>query len=164
MSNKTTSFQIFLGLPTWPGPLTWLSYCSNSMYTGGAQHASSQKGRHLDTCHIQCPKRGCHNFHGAYRWCHCQRNTAVRYFDRARYQTIEQLAAYMHCAVCKLTSASRAAEVTEMLSKIGQVVATLHDGGLVHGDLTTSNLLIRQTDKAVVSQPDPKPSCCNSVD
>lgn len=37
-----------------------------------------------------------------------------------------------------------------MLSKIGQVVATLHDGGLVHGDLTTSNMLIRHKDKAVV--------------
>ena len=43
-----------------------------------------------------------------------------------------------------------AAEVSDMLSKIGQVVATLHDGGLVHGDLTTSNMLIRHKDKAVV--------------
>ena len=33
---------------------------------------------------------------------------------------------------------------------IGRAVAVLHDGGLVHGDLTTSNMLVRDADKAVV--------------
>ena len=43
------------------------------------------------------------------------------------------------------------AETNELLQKIGQVLATLHDGGLIHGDLTTSNMLVRKADAAVVS-------------
>lgn len=42
------------------------------------------------------------------------------------------------------------AEIDSMLGKIGQTVATLHDGGLIHGDLTTSNMLIQKSDSAVV--------------
>ena len=38
-----------------------------------------------------------------------------------------------------------------MMAKIGQTIATLHDAGLIHGDLTTSNMLIRKSDSAVVS-------------
>ena len=30
-----------------------------------------------------------------------------------------------------------------MLREIGRLVALLHDGGMVHGDLTTSNMLLR---------------------
>ena len=39
-----------------------------------------------------------------------------------------------------------------MLDKIGHAVATLHDAGLIHGDLTTSNMLVRKSDSAVVRQ------------
>jgi len=37
-----------------------------------------------------------------------------------------------------------------VLAEIGTAVAALHDGGLVHGDLTTSNLLVRAADGRVV--------------
>lgn len=30
-----------------------------------------------------------------------------------------------------------------VLEEVGRAVARLHDGGLVHGDLTTSNILVR---------------------
>ena len=43
------------------------------------------------------------------------------------------------------------AALKAMLVGIGQAVAALHDGGLVHGDLTTSNMLVREADSAVVS-------------
>lgn len=46
-----------------------------------------------------------------------------------------------------------AAGVSELLREVGRVVAIMHDGGLVHGDLTTSNLLVRDSDHAVVSCP-----------
>jgi serine/threonine protein kinase len=43
------------------------------------------------------------------------------------------------------------AELQETLEKIGTVVAQLHDAGIIHGDLTTSNILIRsQSNQAVV--------------
>lgn len=35
-----------------------------------------------------------------------------------------------------------------VLSQIGVAVATLHDGNLVHGDLTTSNILVRDSGAA----------------
>ncbi len=37
-----------------------------------------------------------------------------------------------------------------MLVAIGKEIARLHDGGLVHGDLTTSNMILRAADKKVV--------------
>ena len=37
-----------------------------------------------------------------------------------------------------------------LLVKVGQAVAKLHDGGVVHGDLTTSNIIIRDGDQQVV--------------
>ena len=43
----------------------------------------------------------------------------------------------------------RAAQL-ELLRAIGSAIATLHDGGIVHGDLTTSNLLVRAADNALV--------------
>ena len=43
------------------------------------------------------------------------------------------------------------AELKAMLAGIGQAVAALHDGGLIHGDLTTSNMLVREVDGTVVS-------------
>ncbi len=39
-----------------------------------------------------------------------------------------------------------------MLVAIGKEIARLHDGGLVHGDLTTSNMIVRAADKQVVRQ------------
>ena len=38
-----------------------------------------------------------------------------------------------------------------LLREIGRLVALLHDGGLIHGDLTTSNMLIRSPDNQLVS-------------
>ena len=37
-----------------------------------------------------------------------------------------------------------------MLRCIGEAIAMMHDGGLVHGDLTTSNLMVRSDDNALV--------------
>eukprot|EP01122_Echinamoeba_exundans_P003709 TRINITY_DN13785_c0_g1_i1.p1 TRINITY_DN13785_c0_g1~~TRINITY_DN13785_c0_g1_i1.p1 ORF type:complete len:239 (-),score=55.42 TRINITY_DN13785_c0_g1_i1:56-730(-) len=45
----------------------------------------------------------------------------------------------------------KAAELHSTLEKIGTVVAQLHDAGIIHGDLTTSNILIRsQNNQPVV--------------
>ncbi len=41
-------------------------------------------------------------------------------------------------------------DLEEVLCKIGRLVAKLHDGGMVHGDLTTSNLVIREGKKELV--------------
>lgn len=40
--------------------------------------------------------------------------------------------------------------IDKLLQSIGEAVARLHDGDLVHGDLTTSNLLVREPDQALV--------------
>ena len=37
-----------------------------------------------------------------------------------------------------------------LLRDIGRLVALLHDGGLIHGDLTTSNMLLRSPDNKLV--------------
>lgn len=37
-----------------------------------------------------------------------------------------------------------------LAAAVGAAVAALHDGGLVHGDLTTSNLLVRDADNSLV--------------
>jgi len=54
--------------------------------------------------------------------------------------------------LCQRSGFFRYAEVNSLLEKIGQGVATLHDAGLIHGDLTTSNMLVRRSDSAVVRQ------------
>ena len=41
-------------------------------------------------------------------------------------------------------------DLAALAHKIGRAVATLHDGGLVHGDLTTSNMIIREGDQQLV--------------
>ena len=41
----------------------------------------------------------------------------------------------------------------EVATKIGRAVAALHDGGIVHGDLTTSNMITRDGDGALVRVP-----------
>jgi len=35
-------------------------------------------------------------------------------------------------------------------AQVGNAVAAMHDGGLIHGDLTTSNILVHHVDKRVV--------------
>jgi tRNA A-37 threonylcarbamoyl transferase component Bud32 len=30
------------------------------------------------------------------------------------------------------------------MAEVGRLLALLHDGGLIHGDLTTSNMLVRE--------------------
>ncbi|KDD75353.1 hypothetical protein H632_c727p1 [Helicosporidium sp. ATCC 50920] len=37
-----------------------------------------------------------------------------------------------------------------ILKAIGQCLAKMHDGGLIHGDLTTSNMLLRHKDQSLV--------------
>lgn len=54
------------------------------------------------------------------------------------------------CIFCTDCSAFSFAEVSDLLQKIGRLLATLHDAGLIHGDLTTSNMLVRDSDTAVV--------------
>lgn len=39
----------------------------------------------------------------------------------------------------------------DMATQIGNAIAKLHDGGLIHGDLTTSNMLIRSGTNQLVS-------------
>lgn len=43
-----------------------------------------------------------------------------------------------------------AAGVAHAMAEIGRAVAALHDGGLIHGDLTTSNMMLRDADKRLV--------------
>ncbi|KAK9829315.1 hypothetical protein WJX72_005157 [[Myrmecia] bisecta] len=37
-----------------------------------------------------------------------------------------------------------------LMAEVGRILAKIHDGGLVHGDLTTSNMMIRTHDGALV--------------
>ncbi len=46
-----------------------------------------------------------------------------------------------------------AAGLHTLLREIGRLVALLHDGGLIHGDLTTSNMLLRSPDNKLVLIP-----------
>lgn len=36
-------------------------------------------------------------------------------------------------------------DLAAILQKLGEVIAVMHDGGLIHGDLTTSNLMLRNS-------------------
>jgi TP53 regulating kinase-like protein len=40
-------------------------------------------------------------------------------------------------------------ETTRVMKEIGKAVAKLHDGGIIHGDLTTSNLMLRPDGRVV---------------
>jgi len=33
-------------------------------------------------------------------------------------------------------------KIEELAGQIGRAIAKLHDGGLIHGDLTTSNMIV----------------------
>lgn len=70
-----------------------------------------------------------------------EHEAATIYMERIEGQTVRDIL---------LSSTLSTAETNELLQKIGQVLATLHDGGLIHGDLTTSNMLVRKADAAVV--------------
>lgn len=94
--------------------------------------------------------------------CHCQTNHGCSLY----YQTEGALASLHSQGSRRLSKAclvlDRAcprlasipsggcAEVQGLLVKIGQAVAKLHDGGVVHGDLTTSNMIIKDSDQQVV--------------
>lgn len=41
-------------------------------------------------------------------------------------------------------------QYNSIMQQVGKAVAIMHDGGLVHGDLTTSNIMLRTSDAAVV--------------
>jgi tRNA A-37 threonylcarbamoyl transferase component Bud32 len=45
----------------------------------------------------------------------------------------------------------RAAGADELLTELGRVLAVLHNGGVVHGGLSCSCVLVRATDQALVS-------------
>lgn len=58
--------------------------------------------------------------------------------------------AKQHCCDCFVLRNDPCADLSALLKRVGRAVALLHDGSLVHGDLTTSNILVRNTDHAVV--------------
>lgn len=41
--------------------------------------------------------------------------------------------------------------LNDIATQIGDAIGKLHDGGLIHGDLTTSNMLIRDATNQLVS-------------
>ena len=55
----------------------------------------------------------------------------------------------LYCAAPSVYTCSDAGLHT-LLRAIGRLVALLHDGGLIHGDLTTSNMLLRAPDNELV--------------
>jgi len=76
--------------------------------------------------------------------------TPAVYFAEAESSTIymERLDAKMVKDLL-LPGALPQDDLVAMLREVGRVLALMHDGSLVHGDLTTSNLLVRNSDKAV---------------
>jgi TP53 regulating kinase-like protein len=53
-------------------------------------------------------------------------------------------------------------EIHRVMKEIGKAVAKLHDGGIIHGDLTTSNIMLRP-DGRVVRAPVCPPSVRHSA-
>ncbi|KAL0479902.1 bud32 [Acrasis kona] len=41
---------------------------------------------------------------------------------------------------------TNSAEALDLALRIGKAIATLHDGNIIHGDLTTSNIMLRERD------------------
>eukprot|EP00877_Chromochloris_zofingiensis_P014462 jgi/Chrzof1/926/Cz01g34020.t1 len=70
-----------------------------------------------------------------------EQETSSIYMEKISGQSVKQLL---------LTGDLDAAGVDAMMAQIGRILAVLHDGGLIHGDLTTSNMLVRDSDGAVV--------------
>mmetsp|Transcript_35898 Transcript_35898/g.85141 ORF Transcript_35898/g.85141 Transcript_35898/m.85141 type:complete len:142 (-) Transcript_35898:1160-1585(-) len=48
-----------------------------------------------------------------------------------------------------------AEQTSGLMVQIGEAVAKMHDGGLIHGDLTTSNLIVEATNGQLVWGPGP---------
>lgn len=73
---------------------------------------------------------------------HVDLSTSKVFMERIEGQTLKHL----------LHSKSLAEdELAALLRKLGEVIARMHDGGLIHGDLTTSNLMLRSSsDRALV--------------
>ncbi|KAK9840951.1 hypothetical protein WJX81_002223 [Elliptochloris bilobata] len=63
------------------------------------------------------------------------------YFERVEGVSVKQALS---------SGALQPAAQLELLRAIGSAIAALHDGGVIHGDLTTSNLLVRAADNALV--------------
>ena len=53
-------------------------------------------------------------------------------------------------ATCTLLTFCDISVIDELTDKIGRLLATLHDEGIIHGDLTTSNLILRNDNRSVV--------------
>jgi tRNA A-37 threonylcarbamoyl transferase component Bud32 len=49
-----------------------------------------------------------------------------------------------------ITDPTQSSILSQVAASIGASVAKLHDGGIIHGDLTTSNLLLRAHSNSVV--------------
>jgi len=71
---------------------------------------------------------------------HVDTDASVLYLDFVAGESLKQ----------RLYSAPAAEALSGLARKVGQAVARLHDGSLVHGDLTTSNMLLRAADDALV--------------
>lgn len=51
----------------------------------------------------------------------------------------------------EIGSSGGSKQLNDIASQIGVAIGKLHDGGLIHGDLTTSNMLIRSGTNELVS-------------
>lgn len=49
-----------------------------------------------------------------------------------------------------LTSDCTEEHCSTLMQQVGKAVAKMHDGGLIHGDLTTSNIMLRTGDAQVI--------------
>jgi serine/threonine protein kinase len=52
--------------------------------------------------------------------------------------------------------------LNDIATQIGNALGKLHDGGLVHGDLTTSNMIMKSSNNQLVCRIFPVPSCFSS--
>ncbi|CAD7696580.1 unnamed protein product [Ostreobium quekettii] len=66
--------------------------------------------------------------------------SACLYMEKVAGRTVKDV-------VAELEAADR---LNPLLDAIGRAVARMHDGGLIHGDLTTSNLMVREGDGRLV--------------
>jgi TP53 regulating kinase-like protein len=72
---------------------------------------------------------------------HVDADASVLYMDYVAGESLKQ----------RLRSPALCAEARIALAhQVSRAVARLHDGNIVHGDLTTSNMLLRAADDALV--------------
>lgn len=100
-----------------------------------------------DPCSI--PRGPCHSryIHGAYCGPHYEEPRGY-----LRYMTVFLVLSPMYCLVltwfaiaCCMSSGEDDARSRAVCRAIGTSIGTMHDKGVVHGDLTTSNIMIRDT-------------------